>query len=173
MSSITVKYPCEMLEAFKSIYDLWVWNDEKVLGEEIVWSSHCPFMLEKHLFLPFSLSHPGNEDSCYGKHTMELALWMQTQLTLWQLCVFTKKIAIFKKTIQIDRERGGRGRENHVKRAHSNFNQRGRPWGWWTKWRKKPCFIVEEACWFEVTMTRPEKTWESTFKKCIHASDVL
>ena len=69
-------------------------------------------MLEKHLFLPFQeifvLSHPGNEDSCYGKHTMELALWTQTQLVLWQLCVFTRKIAIFKETIQTDREREGK-----------------------------------------------------------------
>lgn len=69
-------------------------------------------MLEKHLFLPFQeifvLSHPGNKDCCYGKHTMELALWTQTQLILWQLCVFTRKIAIFKETIQTDREREGK-----------------------------------------------------------------
>lgn len=52
----------------------------------------------------------------------------------------------------------GSGREKHVKRAHSNFNQQGRPWGWLTKWRKKNSFIVEETCQFTVTMTRVEKT---------------
>lgn len=117
---------------------------EKILDEETAWSSHCPFMLETHLFLPFQeifvLSHPGNEDSCYGKHTMELALWAQSQLILWQLCVFTRKIAIFKETIPTDR---GRGREKHVKHAHSNFNQQGRPWGWLTKWRKKTASLLK------------------------------
>lgn len=51
----------------------------------------------------------------------------------------------------------GREGGKHAKRAHSNFNQRRRPWGWLTKWRKKNSFIVEEARQFAVTMTWPER----------------
>lgn len=63
---------------------------------------------------------------------------MQTQLILWLLCFsFTRKIAIFKETIQTERVRV---RKEDIKLAHSNFNQWGRPWGWLTKWwwKKQP-----------------------------------
>lgn len=62
----------------------------------------------------------------------------------------------------------GRGREKHVKHAHSNFNQRGRPWGWLTKWRKKNSFIVEEACQFAVTMTWPWKNWGGLYSCAVN-----
>lgn len=37
----------------------------------------------------------------------------------------------------------GRWREKHVKHAHSNFNQPGRPWGWLTKWQKKTSSLLK------------------------------
>lgn len=84
-------------------------------------------------------------------NTMELALWMQTQLILWQLRVFTQKIAIFKETIQTDGEREGTA-------CKANFNQRGRPRGWLTKWRKKTASLLA-AYRFTVTMTWPQSHW--------------
>lgn len=143
----------------KSIYDLWTGNVEKILGGVTAWSSHCPFMLETHFFLPFHaifvLSHPGNEDSCYGKHTMELALWKQTQLILWQLWVFTRKIAILKETIQTDREREGKA----CKARSLKFQSMRKALRVINKMAEKNIFIVKEACQFAVTMTRPEKNW--------------
>lgn len=123
------------------------------------WSSHCPFMLEKHLFLPFQgifvLSHPGNKDCCYGKRTMELALWTQTQLILRQLCVFTRKIAIFKETTQTDREREGKA----CKARSLEFQSTRKTLRVINKMAEKNSFIVEEACQFAVTMTWPENDW--------------
>lgn len=144
------------LKDFKSIYDLRVWNVGKIEG--IAWGSHCPSMLEKHLLSPLS------RDICF------VTSWQWRQL-LWKthngasivntdtahpliIMCFHQKDCHFQ---QDNTNRQAEEREKHIKRAHSNFNQRRRPWGWLRKWQKKNCFIVEEACQFAVTMTRPEK----------------
>lgn len=80
----------------------------------------------------FVLSHPGNEDSCYGKHTKEAALWTQLIPTITGL---HQTIAIFKETMQTDKRGEGRKR---VLQARSNFNHQGRALGWLTKWQEKP-----------------------------------
>lgn len=84
---------------------------------------------------------------------MELALWTQTQLILWQLCVFTRKIAIFKETIQTDREREGKA----CKARSLKFQSTRKALRVINKMAEKNSFIVEEACQFAVTMTRAEK----------------
>lgn len=140
-------------------YDLWASNVGKILGEEIAWSIHCPSMLEKRLSFPFQeifvLSHPGNKDCCYGKRTMELPLWTQTQPIRWQLCVFNRKIAIFKETIKTDRER----EEKACKARSLEFQSTRKTLRVINKMAEKNSFIVEEACQFAVTMTWPENNW--------------
>lgn len=86
---------------------------------------------------------------------MELALWTQTQLILRQLWVFTRKIAISKETIQTDREMEGKA----CKARSLKFQSTGKALRVINKMAEKNIFIVEEACQFAVTMTRPEKDW--------------
>lgn len=116
------------------------------------------FLFEAHPFLPFQeisvLWHPGNEDSCYGRCTMEPALWTHTAHPFTIMCFHQKKIAIFKETTQKEREREGTPRTAH---ARSHFNQRGRPWGWLKKWRKKTAPLLRRWRRLAVTVTQPEK----------------
>ena len=54
-------------------------RDVNILGRGLDTSSHCPFKLYKYTSLQefpecLVLSHTGNEDSCYGKHTMQVAV---------------------------------------------------------------------------------------------------
>ena len=66
-----------------------------------------------------------------------------------------KKIAIFKETIQTDMEREGKA----CKARSLKIQSTRKALRVINKMAEKNSFIVEEACWFAVTMTRPEKDW--------------
>lgn len=82
---------------------------------------------------------------------MENTQWTQTQLVLWQLLAFTKKIAIFKETMQTDREREGKA----CKVCWLKFQSMRKALRVINKMAEKNTAIVEELCQFAVTMTRP------------------
>lgn len=138
-------------DTFKPIYAQGAGNVEKGLGEVTNWSSHSLVRLQSPPPRPFHeifvLSHSGNEDSCYGKHTKEPAWWMQLILTITG---FHQPIAIFEETMQTDT--GGEGRKRALQ-ARANFNQRGRALTLINKMAGKHTFIDERACQLAVTKT--------------------
>lgn len=117
-------------------------------------------MLEKHLFSSLS------RDICF------VTSWQWRQL-LWKthngaaivntdtahpliIMCFHQKDCNFQRD---NTNRQGEGGEKHIKRAHSNFNQWRRPWGWLTKWRKK-----QLHCWRGMSIcshhdTTRERLW--------------
>lgn len=133
-------------DVFNSVYDLWAGNVRCwILGEVTAWSSHCPFMLEEHFF------PPNPWDICF------VTSWQWRQL-LWKkkhngagivntdtahpltITGFHQKDCNFQGD---NTNRQGDGGKKHVKHAHSNFNQPGRPWGWLTKWQKKTSSLLK------------------------------
>lgn len=153
---------CSVNDTFKSIYEHWAGNEGKSLGEVTNRSSHCLVMLQFPPRPPFHeifvLSHPGNEDSCYGKHTKEPAWWTQLILTITG---FHQPIAIFKETMQTDK--GGEGRKRAL-RARSNFNQQGRALRLIRKWQKKTTSLLN-GCVSLLSPWHNQRGWEA-FSLC-------
>lgn len=108
----------------------------------------------------FVLSHPGNEDSCYGKierkknHNGAGIVNTDTARPLTITGLHRKDC-----NFQGDHtNRGAEGRREHVKHAPAKISikQEGSE-GDYRNGGKKNTFIVEEACELPVTTTRPEK----------------
>lgn len=86
------------------------------------WSHQCPFLLETHPFLPFQeifvLSHPGKEDSCYGKtHNGAGIVDAHTARPLTIMCFHQKDCNFQGDNIN----RQARGRERRVKACSLKF----------------------------------------------------
>lgn len=120
-------------------------------------------MLGKHLFLPFHeifvLSHLGNEDSCYGKIEKK-SQWS------WHCkhrhSSSSNNYGFSPERLQFSRrlyKQTVRRKERACKACSLKFQSSREAPRVINKMAEKNIFIVEEACQFPVTMTRPEKDW--------------
>lgn len=118
----------------------------RMLAGVRAWRCHCPFMWGKHLFpFPFHqifvLSHPGNEDSCYGKIERKKKKSQRSRHCKHRHSSSSDNYRASPERLQFSRrpyKQRGRGKERACKAcACGNFNQARRPWRWLTKGRGK------------------------------------